>query len=101
MTRVYVVPLAEHPLASTAWTTIGNDPLCVVVPDSVPFAASVKLDGSVLKVVNVTAPMVLVAVKFCENATLTAPVLVAGVLTGMIWQLMGRGECARDAESAI
>src|SRR3954447_2363187 len=70
MTSVYVAPLAEQPLASTAWTTIGNEPLCVVVPDSVPFAASVKLVGSVLAVVNVTVPIVLVAVKFWLKATL-------------------------------
>src|SRR3954453_18406036 len=42
MTSAYVAPVAEQPLASTAWTTIGNEPLCAVVPDSVPPVASVK-----------------------------------------------------------
>src|SRR4051794_23590777 len=78
MMSVYVAPLAEQPLASTAWTTIGNEPLWLVVPDSVPFVASVKLEGSVLEVVNVTAPMALVVVKFWLKATLTAPDVVPG-----------------------
>src|SRR5438270_5385966 len=88
MVSAYVAPLPEQPLASTAWTTIGNAPICVGVPDRTPAADSVRPVGSVLAVVNVTAPMLFVVVKLWLKTTLTGPLLVAGLLTVMTWQPM-------------
>src|SRR5207302_2310213 len=88
MVSVYVAPLPEQPLASTACTTIGNAPVCVGVPDRTPAADSVRPVGSVLTVVNVTAPMLFVVVKLWLKTTLTVPLLVAGLLTVMTWQPM-------------
>src|SRR5689334_6223756 len=42
MTRVYVAPAPMQLLASVALTVIGNVPVCVGVPESVPLAASVR-----------------------------------------------------------
>ena len=82
--------MPEQPFASVALTTMGNVPVCVGVPDSVPLVASVRPAGSVLVVENVTAPMVLEAVKVWLNALFTVPVVVAGLVTVMVWQLMVR-----------
>src|SRR5438270_527933 len=90
MTSVYVAPLPEQPFPSTAWTTIGNDPICVGVPDRTPAVESVRPLGSALAVVNVTVPMLLVVVKLWLKAALTVPVVVAGLLTVMTWQPMVR-----------
>ena len=50
MTSVYVAPLPVQPLASVAVTTIGNEPLCVGVPERTPAVDSVRPVGSVLAV---------------------------------------------------
>src|SRR5438067_1670168 len=58
MVRLYVAPVPLQPFASVAVTVIGKLPTTVGVPDSVPFEASVRPDGSVpLASVKVVAPM--------------------------------------------
>lgn len=57
ITSVYVAPVPIHPLLSVAFTVMGNEPVCVGVPDNVPFEASVKPVGNVLEVLNVVVPM--------------------------------------------
>ena len=57
ITRLYVALVPVHPFASVTVTTIGNVPVCVGVPESVPFAASVRPDGSVDAVVNAALPI--------------------------------------------
>ena len=47
MTSVYVAPVPVQPLLSVTVTVIGNVPVCVGVPDSTPFVASVRPVGSV------------------------------------------------------
>src|SRR5437660_1033474 len=92
MVRVYVAPIPKQPLASVALTVIGNEPVCVGVPERTPADDSVMPVGSVpLLSVNVTTPMVLPAVKVWLKATFTVPVLVAGFVTVMVWQPMVSG----------
>ena len=79
-----------QPLASVAFTTIGNEPVCVGVPESVPLVASVKPAGSVLAVVKVVAPNPPVCVKVWLKAVPATPLVVAGFVTVMVWQLMTR-----------
>ena len=58
-----------QPLPSVTLTVIGNVPVCVGVPESVPFAASVRPAGSVpLASVNVVAPMAPLCVNVWLNA---------------------------------
>ena len=58
MVSVYVALMPKQPFASVALTVIGNDPVCVGVPERTPAAESVRPAGSVpLLSVNVTAPM--------------------------------------------
>src|SRR5437660_10644049 len=80
---------------------MGNVPLCVGVPESVPFAARVRPVGSALAVVKVTAPMAFEAVKLWLKAALTVPLLVAGLLTVMTWQLITRLYVAPLAEQPL
>src|SRR5438067_2595413 len=79
-----------QPLASVALTTIGKMPRWSGVPERVPLEANVRPAGSVLAVENVVAPMVLLAVKFWPKALLTVPVVVAGLLNVMVWQVTVR-----------
>ena len=89
MVRLYVAPVPLQPFASVAVTVIGKLPTTVGVPDSVPFEASVRPDGSVpLASAKVVAPMPLPAVKVWLNALPAVPVLTDGLLTVMTWQLM-------------
>src|SRR3954468_1675350 len=88
MTSVYVAPLPEQPFPSTTWTTIGNDPVCVGVPERTPAVESASPAGSVLAVVKVNVPTVLPAVKAWLKAAFTVPVVVAGLVTVMVWQPM-------------
>src|SRR5947209_2595983 len=88
MTSVYVAPLPEQPFASVAVTTIGNDPVCVGVPERTPPVESVRPVGSVEAVVKVTVPIVLPAVKVCEKALDAVPVVVTGFVTLITWQPM-------------
>ena len=77
-----------QPLPSVTVTVIGNEPVCVGVPESVPLAASVRPAGSVLAVVNVAPPMAPVCVNVWLNAVPAVPVVVAGLVTVMVWQPM-------------
>src|SRR5947209_20011045 len=86
MTSVYVAPLPEQPFASVAVTTIGNDPVCVGVPERTPPVESVRPVGSVEAVVKVTVPIVLPSVKVWENALEAVPAVVARLVTLMTWQ---------------
>ena len=81
--------MPKQPLASVALTTIGNEPLCVGVPERTPVEPfSVMPAGSVLAVLYVTVPMVLAEVKVTVKGALTVPVLVAGLVTVMVWHPM-------------
>ncbi len=77
-----------QPLLSVAVTVIGNEPVCVGVPESVPFVASVRPAGSVLEVVNVAVPIAPVWVNVWLNAEFAVPVVVAGFVTLIVWQLI-------------
>ena len=46
--------------------------------------------GSVLAVVNVVVPMPPLCVKVWLNGALAVPVVVAGLVTVMVWQVMAR-----------
>src|SRR5260221_958477 len=65
-----------QPLESVATTVIGNVPVCVGVPESVPSAASVMPGGNVLQGWNVTAPMPPLCVYCCVNGAPTVPLIV-------------------------
>jgi hypothetical protein len=71
-------------------TTIGKLLVCAGVPASVPLAARLKPAGSVLDVVKVTVPMPPLWVNTWLNGAPTVPVVVAGFVTMMFWQLMTR-----------
>lgn len=57
ITSVYVNPVPIQPALSVAFTIMGKVPVCVGVPESVPFEASIKPVGKVLAVLKETAPM--------------------------------------------
>ncbi len=83
MTSVYVAPVPVQPFASVALTVIGKEPVCVGVPESVPFAASVRPAGSVPEArLNVTAPMPPVCVNVWLKAVFAAPVVDGRVRDG-------------------
>src|ERR1700756_3074762 len=90
MTRLYVAPEPLQPLPSVAVTTIGKVPVWVGVPESTPPEESVRPAGSVLAVVKVTVPTVLRGVKVWLKAALPVRVVVAGLVTVMVWQPMTR-----------
>ena len=77
-----------QPLLSVAVTVIGKAPSCVGVPERTPAVESVMPVGKVLAVVKLVVPMppdwVNVALKFVP----VVPVLVAGAVTVIVWQLM-------------
>ena len=78
-----------QPLPSVTLTVIGNEPVCVVEPLSSPAAESVKPVGSVpVLSENVAPPTALVCVNCWLNAALTVPLVVDGLVTVMVWQLM-------------
>ena len=79
-----------QPLLSVTVTTIGKLPVWVGVPESVPLVARVKPPGKVLAVVKVAVPCAPVCVKFWLKGASTVPVVVAGLVTVMVWQLMTR-----------
>src|SRR5438067_9172297 len=63
MTSGYVAPTPVQPLPSVTFTVIGNDPVCVGVPERTPAADSVRPAGSEpLLSVNVTGPIAFAAV---------------------------------------
>ena len=79
-----------QPFESVTVTTMGNVPCCVVVPESTPPADSEKPVGSVEAVVKVAVPCAPVCVKVWLKAAPTVPVVVAGLVTVMVWQPMTR-----------
>src|SRR5207244_1718402 len=88
MVRVYVAPVPWQPLLSVTLTTMGNEPVCVGVPERTPAVESVRPAGSVLAVVNVAVPMAPLCVKIWLNAAPAVPVVTPGLLTVMVWQPM-------------
>src|SRR5947209_7726417 len=70
MTRVYVAPLPVQPLPSVTVTTIGNEPVCVGVPERTPAVDKLSPAGSIDAVVNVVVPIVFEAVKLWLKALL-------------------------------
>ena len=81
-----IVPI--QPLESVALTVMANVPVCVGVPARTPAVESVMPAGSVLAVVKFVVPMPPDCVNVALNAAFAVPVLVAGALTVMVWQLM-------------
>ena len=78
-----------QPFESVTVTVIGNVPVCVGVPESTPLEARVRPVGSVpLLSVNVAVPIAPVCVKVWLKAAFTVPVVVAGLVTVMVWQPM-------------
>src|SRR4051812_50008569 len=73
MTSVYVAPSPEQPFPSTTWTTIGNDPVCVGVPERTPAVESETPAGSVLAVVKGKVPTGLPAGKGRPKGPVTGP----------------------------
>jgi hypothetical protein len=78
-----------QPLPSVTLTVIGNEPVCVGVPERTPAAESVRPAGSEpLLSEKVAPPMALVCVKVWLNGVPAMPVVVAGFVTVMVWQPM-------------
>jgi hypothetical protein len=79
---VTLVPVQE--LASVTVTVIGNEPVCVGVPDSTPFVASVRPVGRVpVARVNVAPPIAPDCVKVSLNGAAAVPLPFAGLVTVM------------------
>jgi hypothetical protein len=89
-TSVYVGDDPVQPLESVTVTTIGNVPDCVGVPESTPAVERPKPVGSVLAVVNVAVPTAPLCKKLWLNGVPTVPVVVAGFVTVIVWQLIVR-----------
>src|SRR5437764_155447 len=79
-----------EPLPSVTVTTIGNEPVCVGVPERRPEAESERPAGSVEAVLNVALPMAPDCVNCSLNAAAAVPVVLAGLVTVMVWQPMTR-----------
>ena len=90
ITKVYVALFAKHPLASVAFTTIGNVPVTVGVPLNTPAEDKMIPFGNALTVLNVVVPMPPVCVNVWLNATFIWPVVTAGLVTDIAWQLITR-----------
>jgi len=75
-------------LLSVALTVTGKVPVCVGVPDSVPFAASVKPAGKALAVLKVVVPLPPLCVNVWLNGAPAVPVVVAGFVTVIVGQAM-------------
>lgn len=86
--RVYVAPVAVQPFASVAVTLIGNVPVWAGVPARTPLLESESPFGKALLVENVIAPTPPDCVKLWLNATPAAMVLVAGLFTVIVGQLI-------------
>src|SRR5437870_10662781 len=91
MTRLYVAPTPVQPLLSVTSTVIGKLPFTVGVPERTPAVESVSPAGSEpLPSVNVAVPCAPLCENVWLNAASTVPVVVAGFVTVMVWQLMTR-----------
>ena len=90
MTSVYVAPVPVQPFESVTFATIGKVPTTVGVPESVPFVASVNPEGNVLDVENVAPPTAPLCVNVCVNGAAATPVVVAGLVTVIVGQVMTR-----------
>ena len=77
-------------MLSVTVTTIGKEPDCVGVPESVPFVARERPFGNVLAVVKVAVPCAPDCVNVWLKGASTVPVVVLGLVTVMVWQLMTR-----------
>src|SRR5260221_711225 len=89
MVSVYVAPVPVQPFESVALTVMAKVPVWVGVPDSVPFAASVRPAGSVpLASENVVAPMPPPCVKVWLKGAPATPLDTAGFVTVMVWQVI-------------
>jgi hypothetical protein len=76
-------------LSSVTVTVIGNEPVCVGVPERTPFGARVRPAGSVpLARVKTGVPMAPVCVNVSLNALPAVPLPLAGLVTVMVWQTM-------------
>src|SRR5438477_474383 len=82
--KLGLVPV--QPFESVTVTTMGKAPCCVVVPERRPAADSEKPVGRVLAVVKVAVPCALLWPKDWLKATPAVPVVVAGLVTVMVWQ---------------
>jgi len=80
----------EQPFASVALTVMGKVPDCVGVPDRTPAVDRDNPLGSALAVVKLVVPMPPDCVKVALKGAFAVPVLVAGAVTVMVWQLMTR-----------
>ena len=79
-----------QPLPSVTVTAIGNEPVCVGVPERTPAVDSVMPVGSALAVVNVAPPIAPVCVNVWLNAVAATPLLTPGFVTLIDWQVMFR-----------
>ena len=77
----------KQPFVSVALTTIGNEPVCVGVPERCPVEAfSVRPVGSVLAVDQVAVPRMPLTVKVWSKDVPSVPVVVPGFVTVIVWQ---------------
>ena len=74
-------------MLSVAVIVIGNVPVWVGVPLSTPAVEKVNPVGNVLAVLNVVVPIPPDWVKVWLNAVPAVPVVVAGLVTVIVWQL--------------
>lgn len=88
ITSVYVPPATIQLLLSVTLTAMGNVPVCVGVPLSVPFEFSVSPVGKVLDVLNATGVMPPICVNVWLKNVPAVPVVVAGFDTMMVAQLL-------------
>ena len=88
MVRVYVALTPVQPLPSVTLTVIGNEPVCVGVPERTPPVEREAGGQRAAVEREVLAPMAPVCVKVWLNAAPAVPVVVAGLVTVMVWQLM-------------
>ena len=79
MTSVYVADVPKQPFVSVALTTIGNEPVCVGVPERCPVEEfSVRPVGSVLDVDHVAVPRTPQAVNVWSNEFPSVAVVTPG-----------------------
>ena len=78
-------------MPSVTLTVIGNEPVCVGVPERRPAADNVRPVGSEpLLSENVAPPIAPDCEKFWLKAVPAVPVETPGLVTVMVWQLMTR-----------
>src|SRR5438270_467465 len=91
MTRLYVGPVPVQPFESVTLTVIGNEPLCIGVPERTPLAESDRPLGNVpLASENVAGPLAPLCVNVWLKAWPAMPALTDGFVTVMAGQVMVR-----------